>query len=632
MTATQVDTDFASFLEQQNDTRGLSDSERDRLIVSLRKTNGKLCIVSRFGDSAWWIMNLNRNVTKSNTKIDFDTLPVAFREQAKAILYRYMRRGASGFARTPAGSSVVRFFRNLKSFLEYLKRVDIHKLSDVTPAACANYLNAIETKKNKFGKIAYKKSTVAKMWTLVDQVYELSQHTDAPISTYPFSDFNYRSEASRHPKRTRGKKRYDRHDNKTPLMPDDVFSTLFSSAWSIVDDAARLFRLESNLQSVRAKSKQNPTRKYVTMLKTPALRDAGFNGSYFDFKARLKSIRIACYIVIASLSGCRIHELAHMQKGGYYSTVEADGERYWWLRSDSNKTYEGPTEWMVPEAAITAVRVLEEWAAPYQEKISEEIASYREQDVDDVRIAEAQAHERSLLLGRDYRNAGQVRTLGTQAINNELKAFAKECGLTWIPTTHQFRRKFANYAARSKFGDLRYLRVHFKHWSIDMTLGYALNESQEMALFLEIQDELDNIKAAVVDSWLDRSEPLAGGYGERLVAWRDSSESVIMFESRSDMVRSIADSTHIRSNGHAWCTADDRDCVGNDFEKTRCGAGCDHAVVGRAHAEIYEGIFGHLKELRSAKDIGPGGRARVKVDLKRCAGILRTLGADLEQA
>ncbi len=50
-----------------------------------------------------------------------------------------------------------------------------------------------------------------------------------------------------------------------------------------------------------------------------------------------------------------------------------------------------------------------------------------------------------------------------------------------------------------------------------MTLGYALNESQEVALYFEIQDELDEIKEGVVESWLDESEPLAGGYGDSIV-------------------------------------------------------------------------------------------------------------------
>ncbi|MDB5935350.1 MAG: hypothetical protein JWQ01_2694 [Massilia sp.] len=51
-----------------------------------------------------------------------------------------------------------------------------------------------------------------------------------------------------------------------------------------------------------------------------------------------------------------------------------------------------------------------------------------------------------------------------------------------------YKRLTACYAARSQFGDLRYLRDHFKHWSLDMTLGYAMNESQEMELYLEIQE------------------------------------------------------------------------------------------------------------------------------------------------
>ena len=48
---------------------------------------------------------------------------------------------------------------------------------------------------------------------------------------------------------------------------------------------------------------------------------------------------------------------------------------------------------------------------------------------------------------------------------------------------------------------------------MDMTLAYCLNESQEMALYGEIQGELDDLKDGVVEQWLQASEPLAGGYG-----------------------------------------------------------------------------------------------------------------------
>jgi len=91
-----------------------------------------------------------------------------------------------------------------------------------------------------------------------------------------------------------------------------------------------------------------------------------------------------------------------------------------------------------------------------------------------------------------------------------------------------------------------------------------------MALYGEIQDELDDLKDGVVEQWLQASEPLAGGYGRGLVAWRGRRE-VTMFKDRCAMIRAVADSSAIRSNGHAWCTADDHRCLGNGgLEGLRC--------------------------------------------------------------
>jgi hypothetical protein len=72
------------------------------------------------------------------------------------------------------------------------------------------------------------------------------------------------------------------------------------------------------------------------------------------------------------------------------------------------------------------------------------------------------------------------------------------------------------------------------------------------------------------------------------------------------MVRSLAESTPIRSNGHAWCTADDNLCVGNDMERTRC-TDCSNAVIGAQHAPLYRGLHEHLKEVTKCDDLGEGG-------------------------
>jgi hypothetical protein len=164
---------------------------------------------------------------------------------------------------------------------------------------------------------------------------------------------------------------------------------------------------------------------------------------------------------------------------------------------------------------------------------------------------------------------------------------------------------------------------------MDMTLGYALNESQEMGLYIEIQDELDDIKAGLVDSWLQPDELLAGGYGAKIMAWRGE-KPVTIFKNHKQTVRALAGSTAIRSNGHAWCTADDDQCVGNDIERTRC-SGCENAVIGQRHKRLYRGLYDHLREVLNCEDIGEGGINVVRRDMERCRKVLVSLGHDVEE-
>lgn len=64
-------------------------------------------------------------------------------------------------------------------------------------------------------------------------------------------------------------------------------------------------------------------------------------------------------------------------------------------------------------------------------------------------------------------------------MNDELKRFCADNtilgdGLRPYPLhTHQFRRTYAYFVARSELGDLLTLRDHFGHWSLDMTTYYA---------------------------------------------------------------------------------------------------------------------------------------------------------------
>jgi|SRR5450830_302914 len=156
----------------------------------------------------------------------------------------------------------------------------------------------------------------------------------------------------------------------------------------------------------------------------------------------------------------------------------------------------------------------------------------------------------------------------------------------------------------------------------------CLANSWRFTLYLEIQSELDEIKDGVVSMWLAPSEPLAGGYGKNIVAWRDRKEPITLFKDRKQTIRSIAESTHIRSNGHGWCTAGDNLCVGNGVELTRCADDCTNAVIGSRHAPLYQRLYDDLRQIEALDDIGDGGRARVRRDIDRCRNVLMTLGHD----
>lgn len=627
---------------QPHCVKGLTAERRNDLVISMQKIEMSWVVVSRYSEDVWWLTGRPTNVARNGTKLDFTLVPPAFRAVAKAIMYRMKTRGRPGSRRASA-ATLIATLRLASKFFHYAASSGFNNLSEISPFVCKAYATGAALTRRKGGtckepqppaeaREPISPSTLSKRLGAVEAVYELSQFTEDPMSQHPWFDSSADSLSN--------VSQFRRNcGNLTPLMDDVVFTTLFQSAWAVVESAERLLNIRDQLDMLSFPLGEE-NKKYRQADRWKALAELGWEGGAKKFISDLFNIRIACYIVVASLSGCRNHELSYLKCNAYYSTEDDLGETYWWMRSTSTKTDEGATEWMIPDAAVQALRIMDRWVSPYQKLLAEQIEGYRLLDPTDIRIAEARRHLGAIFVGTDNAQENQVRTISCTQTNDQLKQFAKHCGLSWKLSSHHFRRKFANYAARSRFGDLRYLREHFKHWSLDMTLGYGLNEAQEMSLYLDIQDEVDDLKREVVAKWLNKGEPLAGGYGNRLATWRSKEEPITLFKSHDHMVRSIADSTAIRSNGHAWCTADDHLCDGNDVNPTRCagsgtgdGRGCSSAVIGREHAPIFAGLYNQLRVLLDCDDIGEVGRARVQRDLDRCQTVFADLGHDpLENA
>ncbi|MRK19862.1 integrase [Pseudomonas sp. JG-B] len=614
---------------QPGDVRGLPESERDALIISAIQVDGQWVIRSRYGDDIWHLEGFASNVPASKKRLDFGTVPPAFRAVMKAMLYRYLRRGRLGTKR-PQGRVLEDFFTTARPFLRYLEALQLDHFGAITPLVCATYVEACKAHRqtSRYKGKPLSPHGLKARFIAIEALHELSQYTDDPIREHPWPNTSAWAMAGLTGRGAQG--------SQTPLIPDEAFCMLFERAYQQVECGQNLLDLRDALDDLMTQRKElrmAQSSPAIALAKNRRLRTLGWMGGLKAFNRALIDLRTACYIVLASTSGCRNHELANLQSGAHHRTEDDEGTVFHWMRSRSEKTDAGIHDWMIPEAAVRALRLMERWAAPYQAMIAAEIVQRRRANPYDPQIVEAHQHRHALFLGVYRHEGNQVRTLSNMSWNDNLKAFAKECGLSWDLASHQFRRKFANYAAHSRFGDLRYLKEHYAHWSLDMTLGYAMDDSWgqhlDLELFDEIQMELDDIKLSVVDNWLGDA-PLAGGYGRALKQWQRDPQNLLIFKDRASMLKSIAESTAIRSNGHAWCTADDGGCVGNTLERTRCGNGCNNAVIGRPHTPFYKRLYEDLKELLHCPDIGEGGRQRVERDLKRCRDVLTQLGIDPE--
>jgi len=357
---------------------------------------------------------------------------------------------------------------------------------------------------------------------------------------------------------------------------------------------------------------------------TTWLKQQGYVASLRQHAKKCNELRDACMIIVLTLSGCRAHELAYINNGSVYSTKDGKGNTYLWMRSTSTKTYAGKTEWMIPRLAKQALEIAELWAQPLQCKIRENIAQQLSYNPSCPKAQEQKIHQTALFLGY-CKATNTVSTLTELAVNKALNRFAKERNIYWHFTAHQFRRTFAVAVARSAYGDLRYLREHFKHWSMDMTTLYALNEKQEEEMYDEIMIAIQNEKVAVVEHWLDDDALITGGGAQGIIAFRKNNP-VKTYQDRKTLVKNVSELVHIRATGHGWCLADDGGCGGRGLvDKTRC-VGCSNSVIDDRQAHIWQGIHAQQMELIHIDDIGEAGQARAKRDLERCESVLKDLG------
>ena len=215
----------------------------------------------------------------------------------------------------------------------------------------------------------------------------------------------------------------------------------------------------------------------------------------------------------------------------------------------------------------------------------------------------------------------KVLNLEVTDSNNDLSITK---GNLWILRSHQFRRTFACLAARSALGDLRYLREHFKHWSLDMTLHYASNLLFDDSLFDEVLSERNELQSLIVSDWIKSDEPLLGGRGKSIAIFRNRGV-LKTAKNLPNLLNKISDSVFVRGTGHSWCLASGDGCGGEGiYDAIQC-VDCVNGVIDKSHIPIWKGLKQQHELLLNMPDSGVGTKERAREYIKKSEELIDRL-------
>lgn len=578
-------------------------------IVTTDRAEGVLYVLSRYEDEVWWLSKSKDtgNQAANRRKLDFTRINgEQLRAEAKVVAARSIWAECS-----LANSSIRDYFENQVHWLNWLHGQGIRSHAQVTPLVALRYVQHVRrlTSTRKPGK-PLSGTTKFQRLNAVELCWQHLRDT-ASVFDQPWPDSSATALAGL---------KWNRKA-KTEIIPDDVLKTLFQTAESLLRQADDLL---THRDAVAAYQPRSKNQKRQRKEKSSFLKTRGWDLGMAALNKTLRDLRDGCFVIILATTGIRAHELGQIHRGDWFSQVR-DGERFYFLVSRSDKTHEGTTSWLCPEIAIEAVKVLERLSSPLQHDLDAALEAAKEAE-NLKEITRLRSISGAVGLAKVPNQENRLTRLSADALDTALKKFATALGLDWNLTSHQFRRTFANYVVHHKLGDLRYLRDHFKHWSLDMTILYVMNEAQDLELYDQIYAAFDHKRQAIVGHWLEPDTPLSGGMAGHIRQMRSRAEEVRTYKDRREMIGAISELVYLRSTGIAWCTNDTGvDCAGGQCED------CEHGCIDDSQKPFWEGLYLQQIELRQIDDLDESGSKTVERAMERCERVLTDLGVDINR-
>jgi len=634
-------------------------AERDILPMSISPIGQ---VISSYGDSTWdfWPYIPLNNGCDADKQIKFDykfvdgshlTDPVhaELLESTRAFLYVRLRHKHPKSGMTQSHSSAIALMERILALLKWMVANDYQCFADLTPAACRAYVQDTKSR-----KLAPRRLTV--LFLCIEDLFFFREHLVDALPVHPWLGESAGS-LSGHIGSARDR------NGTTEKIPDRLSQKLAQGALHYVVSGygEQLLACREVYEAYREKTSRAEARKatdnYLKKLKLKHFRAV---------KREISRMYTSCYVVMCLFSGLRNSEMSSFKLNCYTDHEGWDGSVYGWIRGLSYKLEKDPkpSEWMVPPVVQTAVLLAAQVSAPIRAKLEAEIAELektlkleklgkltyikekdRRQDIDMLHRIKQRRH---LLFLNKATFSSTVNPWSNLMTNVRLKDLAKHLNLQvepedlgqimdttrigvgniWPLASHQFRKTFAVYVARNVLGDVLYLREHFKHWSLDMTLYYAVNELEHIdeTLFEDVLTERDELQSIIIEGWISTDKPVTGAGSVAVKEFR-SREEVRVAKNHRELARKLSAGFFIRGTGHSWCTAEK--CKGlGIYDVLEC-KDCENRLIDETHLMVWRGIRNQQIELLQMDDLGDPMWQRAKNHLRYAEHIIQELGDEI---
>ncbi|KHT63849.1 hypothetical protein RJ45_09595 [Photobacterium gaetbulicola] len=631
---------------------------RDQLVMSVGVSG---TVRSRYGHNLWDFTPYikTQNTKDYDCKIDFNSVVFldgskltddqhsALLACVKDFLYVRLAYKLPMSGKVLKHTSVIDRFTKMRSLLQWMVANQLTAFHLLTPSQCKVYVEHIKQSTGKRGR-KLKPKTIRAQIQIFEELYAMREHLNDTLREHPWPGESAGSLAG-------VKERGNQRKGKTEQIPERLHKLLTQGALYYVEQSfgARLLVLRKWRDEGRNISWHLQRLKNVHGQPVKTWKNC---------KTELTKALTACYITIDTFTGLRDSEMASLTQGCYSVHEGWDGGDYGWLSGLTYKLEEEPkpAEWMAPPVAGQAVKLAERLTAPLRDELAQQIALLQERIVNDSYLTPKQRANDidrqyalqqkldKLFIGKYIAN-GAIKQFSADKIYARLNAFSKHLSLivttediakvrdkdkimvgeVWPLSAHQFRKTFAVTVARHIFGDIRYLREHFKHWSLDMTLIYAIAEDSYVddSLFDEILTERDELQVAIIGHWLEVDTPVTGKASQEITRWRQRGD-VRVAKDPKDAARKLAQGFFMRGTGHSWCTSGN--CKGLGIYDVLACRECDNRLIDDTYIPVWRGIRQQQIDVLEMDDIGDPMWQRAIDHLDYAEQVLAGLGASVD--